>query len=222
MNLNERFKKFADNKYESIDDVKDIIFTGKKVDYLAFDRSWILEVKFLETDRQIVLNDFINDLADKDPDFPIFFGTVNIEQLIKNHKNPDLIRNVLCDRASRNLKDIFRKADKKLAETKRVINKDECVGVLVILNERDDFHDQDFVYQEISRLLHKKDELGDLERKNIQAVWYIQEYQKNNKKNAFSNFFMGPTANIDSVKSLGSFLHMDWISFNGYAFIPSD
>ena len=30
MNLNERFKKFADNKYESIDDVKDIIFTGKK------------------------------------------------------------------------------------------------------------------------------------------------------------------------------------------------
>ena len=80
MNLNERFKKFADNKYESIDDVKDIIFTGKKVDYLAFDRSWILEVKFLEPDRQIVLNDFINDLADKDPDLPIFFGTVNVEQ----------------------------------------------------------------------------------------------------------------------------------------------
>ena len=222
MNLNERFKKFADNKYESIDDAKDIIFTGKKADYLAFDRSWILEVKFLETDRQIVLNDFINDLADKDPDFPIFFGTVNVEQLIENHKNPDLIRNVLCDRASRNLKDILRKADKQLAETKKVINKDECVGVLVILNERNDFHDQDFVYQEISRLLHKKDEQGDLERKNIQAVWYIHEYQKNNKKNAFSNFLMGPTANINSVKSLGSFLYMDWISFNGYAFIPSD
>ena len=133
-----------------------------------------------------------------------------------------MIRNVLCDRASRNLKDILRKADKQLAETRKVNNKDECVGVLVILNKRNDFHDQDFVYQEISRLLHKKDELGDLERKNIQAVWYIQEYQKNNKKNAFSNFFMGPTANIDSVKSLGSFLHMDWISFNGYAFIPSD
>ena len=169
-----------------------------------------------------MLNDFINDLADKDTDFPTFLGTVNVEQLIKNHKNPDLIRNILCDQASRNLKEILRKADKQLAETKKVINKDECVGVLVILNERSDFHDQDFVYQEISRLLHKKDELGDLERKNIQAVWYIQEYQKNNKKNAFSNFFMGPTANIDSVKSLGNFLHMDWISFNGYAFISTD
>lgn len=33
---------------------------------------------------------------------------------------------------------------------------------------------------------------------------------------------MGPTANIESVKSLGNFLHMDWISYNGYAFIPSD
>ena len=95
---------------------------------------------------------------------------MNVEQLIKNHKNPDLIRNILCDQASRNLKEILRKADKQLAETKKVINKDECVGVLVILNERSDFHDQDFVYQEISRLLHKKDEQGHLERKNIQAV----------------------------------------------------
>ena len=169
-----------------------------------------------------MLNDFINDLADKDTDFLTFLGTVNVEQLIKNHKNPDLIRNILCDQASRNLKEILRKADKQLAETKKVINKDECVGVLVILNERSDFHDQDFVYQEISRLLHKKDEQGNLERKNIQAVWYIHEYQKNNKKNTFSNFLMGPTANIDSVKSLGNFLHMDWISFNGYAFISSD
>lgn len=94
-----------------------------------------------------MLNDFINDLADKDTDFLTFLGTVNVEQLIKNHKNPDLIRNILCDRASRNLKEILRKADKQLAETKKVINKDECVGVLVILNERSDFHDQDFVYQ---------------------------------------------------------------------------
>ena len=29
MNLNERFKKFADNKYESIDDVKDIFYREK-------------------------------------------------------------------------------------------------------------------------------------------------------------------------------------------------
>lgn len=29
MNLNERFKKIADNKYESIDDVKDIFLQGK-------------------------------------------------------------------------------------------------------------------------------------------------------------------------------------------------
>ena len=54
-----------------------------------------------------MLNDFINDLADKDTDFLTFLGTVNVEQLIKNHKNPDLIRNILCDRAFRNLKEIL-------------------------------------------------------------------------------------------------------------------
>ena len=113
---------------------------------------------------------------------------MNVEQLIKNHKNPDLIRNVLCDRASRNLKDILRKADKQLAETRKVINKDECVGVLVILNERSDFHDQDFVYQEISRLLHKKDEQGDLERKIYRLYGIFRNIKKIIRKMLFPIF----------------------------------
>lgn len=222
MNLNERFKKFADNEYESIDDLNDIKFSGRKADYFAFDRSWILEVKFLETDRQILLNDFINDLADKDPDFPQFFGTVHVEELIKRHKNPDLIRNILCDRASRNLKDILRIADKQLAATKKVIDNDDCVGVVVILNERNDFHDQEFIYQEVSRLLHKKNPAGEFERKNIHAVWYIHEYQQNKSKHTISNFLIRPTDEYESIRSLANFLHLDWISYNGYAFIQSD
>ena len=52
MNLNDRFKKFADSEYDSIDDIQDIKFIGRKADYFAFERSWILEVKFLEKDRQ--------------------------------------------------------------------------------------------------------------------------------------------------------------------------
>jgi len=106
MNLNDRFKKFADSEYESIDDIQDIKFIGRKADYFAFERSWILE--------------------------------------------------------------------------------------------------------------------GNIQRKHIQGVWYIHEYKENNRRKIFSSFLMGPTANIESVKSLGNFLHMDWISYNGYAFIPSD
>ena len=70
MNLNDRFKKFADSEYESIDDIQDIKFIGRKADYFAFERSWILEVKFLEKDRQSTINDFTNDQVDKDQDFP--------------------------------------------------------------------------------------------------------------------------------------------------------
>ena len=222
MNLNDRFKKFADSEYESIDDIQDIKFIVRKADYFAFERSWILEVKFLEKDRQSTINDFTNDQVDKDQDFPEFFGTVHIEELIQKHKDPNFIRNKLCDYASRNLRSLLSSADKQISETKKAIGKDDCTGILVLLNERNDFHDQDFIYQEISRLLHRKDEQGNIQRKHIQGVWYIHEYKENNKRNVFSSFLMGPTANIESVKSLGNFLHMDWISYNGYAFIPSD
>ncbi|WP_407304098.1 hypothetical protein [Acinetobacter sp.] len=116
------------------------------------------------------------------------------------------------------MRSILSSADKQIAETKKTIGKDDCTGILVLLN---DFHDQDFIYQEIGRLLHKKIENDKFEKENIQGVWYIHEYQENNRK-AFSNFLIDPTANFDSVKSLGNFLHMDWISYNGYAFIPSD
>ncbi|MCK7608957.1 hypothetical protein M0D70_06455 [Acinetobacter portensis] len=218
MDLNEKFKHFADEEYESIDTVKDSIFHGKKADYFAFDRSWILEVKFLETDRRIQLNDFINDLADNDPDLPVFFGTVSVERLIEKHKNPILIRNILCNRFARNLEALLRKADKQILETKNVIDGHNTIGVVVILNERNDFHDQKFIYQEISRLLHKVDEKGAFERENIQAVWYIHEYKENNKKQCFSTFLIGPTANFDSVKSLADLLNMDWINYNGYTF----
>ncbi|OAL82284.1 hypothetical protein [Acinetobacter sp. SFA] len=65
MNLNERFKKFADLEYESIDDAYNIQFKGQKADYFTFDRSWILEVKFLETDRSPNINDYINKQVDR-------------------------------------------------------------------------------------------------------------------------------------------------------------
>ncbi|WP_074383776.1 hypothetical protein [Acinetobacter pseudolwoffii] len=118
MNLNDRFKKFADSEYESIDDIQDIKFIGRKADYFAFERSWILEVKFLEKDRQSTINDFTNDQVDKDQDFPEFFGTVHIEELIQKHKDPNFIRNKLCDYASRNLRSLLSSADKQISETR--------------------------------------------------------------------------------------------------------
>ncbi|RKG53227.1 hypothetical protein D7V64_07190 [Acinetobacter cumulans] len=222
MNLNEKFKKFADQEYESIDDIIDLKFFGKKADYFIFDRSWILEVKFLETERQNSINNYINQLADHDPDFPNFYGKVHVEDLINKHKNPSVIRNQLCDYASRNLKEILRKADKQILATKNVVGNNNCIGILVILNERNDFYDQDFILQEISLLLHRKDEVEGYHRKNVQAIWYIHEYTVEQKKYAFSSFFIGPTANYDSIQSLTTILNLDWISFNGYAFIPSD
>ncbi|WP_455602857.1 hypothetical protein [Acinetobacter pecorum] len=222
MNLNERFKKFADLEYESIDDAYDIQFKGQKADYFTFDRSWILEVKFLETDRSPNINDYINKQVDIDPDFPKFYGTVHIEELIQKHKNTDFIRNQLFNYAARNLKAICSKADKQIAETKNALKNPLCIGILVVLNERNDFHDQNFIYQEISRLLHKKNPEGDFERKNIHAVWYIHEYQNNKSKYAISDFLIRPTDEYESIRSLANLLHLDWISYNGYAFIPSD
>ena len=156
-------------------------FEGQKADYFAFDRNWILEVKSLETDRDVKDNERINAYADNYPSFPEFYGTIHIEELIRQYGDLQGFRNEICGYGAGNLKDIYSKADKQIYQTKKSLNNYDCVGILVLLNERVGVYDNEFIFQELDRLLEKKKN-GKLEKNNIQAIWFINEYEENDKK----------------------------------------
>jgi len=64
------------------------------------------------------------------------------------------------------------------------LNNYDCVGILILLNERVGIYDNEFIFQELDRLLEKKKN-GKLEKNNIQAIWFINEYEENGKKTDF-------------------------------------
>ena len=65
-------------------------------------------------------------------------------------------RNEICGYGAGNLKDIYSKADKQIYQTKKSLNNYDCVGILVLLNERVGVYDNEFIFQELDRLLEKK------------------------------------------------------------------
>jgi hypothetical protein len=83
------------------------------------------------------------------------------------------------------------------------------------LNEGVQLYDEDFVYQEVSRILHKQRN-GKFERSFVETVWFINEYRAMEKK-VSANFFIGPSVRNDHAGVILDMLAVDWAAHNGYA-----
>lgn len=218
MTLEEKFKAFVLSKKgsECIDDLPSGTMMHRRADYLLYDRGIIAEVKYLIDDRGKLINDRLNELANSDPNFPQFFGTVHVEEVIRRHPEGKKFRNWLCNYAARNLDALLRSANHQINETRISLKLERSVGLLILLNEKVQLYDEDFVYQEASRLLHKKNSKGEYERSHIDAVWFINEIDAK-KRNVSSSFFVGPSARNDQINTLLNMLHIRWAAHNNYA-----
>lgn len=217
MDLKARFRRFAlsMSDAECIDSIDHTSFTAQKADYFFFRRSIVAEVKVLTEDRGKTINEKLNELANSDPTFPQFFGEVHVEEIIQAHRNSDSFRRWICDYAARRLSELVRSADHQIHDTKRALQLPSSAGVLILLNEGIQLYDDDFVYQEVSRLLNRK-RGGAYERNNIHAVWYINEYRAEERR-VSSSAFIGPSAINNHLSDLLNMLHLHWASENGYA-----
>lgn len=217
MNLDEKFKNFVLSRKsnESIDALPNSHFKGQKADYLLDERTIIAEVKYLTEDRGVTLNDRLNEKANSDPTFPQFFGSVPVEEIINKHKDSDNFRRWVCDYTARTLDQIIRNANHQIRDTKEALGLSNSMGLLVLLNEGVQLYDEDFVYQEVSRILHKQRN-GIFERNFVEAVWFINEYRALEKK-VSANFFIGPSVRNDHASVILDMLAVDWAAHNGYA-----
>lgn len=218
MTLEQKFDSFITSlrHAEKIDGLPNASFSGEKADYLIYERGMILEVKFLTEDRGRTISEKLSELADTDPDFPQFFGTVHVEEIIRRHRNSDAFRNWICNFAARTLDSLIRKADSQIAATQRALSLERSTGILVLLNEGIQLYDDDFIRQEVSRLLNRR--RGDrLERPHVEAVWFINEYLTAQTNQGSSFAFIGPSARNDNLENFFNMLHVSWCARNGYA-----
>lgn len=221
MNLEDKFRKFIlESEHGKCLDNDEDTFKGKRADYLVLDDYFIFEVKTLLEDRALIINEKLNDLADSDPNFPQFFGTVHIEEIIKKHKTPDSFRQWIVNYAARNIDSLIRKSNKQIAETQKSLGLENSVGVLVLLNQGIQLYDNDFIYQEVSRILHKRKN-NRYERQYVEIVWLINETNSKNK-DVTSLFIIGPSNRNPEVDSFLKMFQMSWASFNNYVILMSD
>lgn len=218
MTLDQRFDQFVSSMWhgERIDVLPNSLFPNGKADYLLYERGVIAEAKYLTEDRGRTVSEKLNELADSDPNFPQIFGNVHVEDVIKLHRDSDRFRSWICNYAARTLDALIRKSNGQIGDTKLALGRERSTGVLVLLNEGVQLYDDDFVHQEVSRLLAKK-VAGAYERPNVEAVWYINEYQTGVTKRASSSAFIGPAARNDQLFTLLDMLQIAWSTHNGYA-----
>ncbi len=215
--LETKFNDFilSRNSNESIDDLESNLFPKKKADYLVYSRSLVFEVKHLISDRGETINKKFSELAESDPDFPIFFGTIPAEELIQAHKRSDEFRKWSFDYAGRNIRDVLKSANTQIKDTQTALDIPRSTGVLVLLNDSVKLYDCDFVHNTVSRLLNKKRPDGSYEREHVEIVWFINEIDSS-KNYTQSVLSVGPTLRNKSALTAFEMLNTQWSAFNGY------
>ena len=215
--LEEKFHNFilSRSSNESVDDLPNSLFQKKKADYHIYDRSLILEVKNLTSDRGQILSDKLNELSREDPNFPQFFGTVPIETIIDAHENSEKFRQWCFDFAGRTVRDIIKTANTQINHTKEALEIPRSTGVLVLLNDSIPLYDDEFITAIVSKHLNQKASSVGYKREDIEAVLFINELGSS-KKHVSTVIIHTPYLRNNNALTALDMLLTSWSSFNGY------
>lgn len=183
--LTEEFCFFLGNlpTSESIDDL--VMPVGhensRKADYFLNNRSVILEVKSLKTDPSHKVEETLDDHRERE-DFPIVFGEVDINDVLKHLPDGEVIGAKIIEKVTRSVEGGFRSADKQIRSTREAFNQHNALGVLVYINESIDILDPKLMHSKIGGLMGRQSESGKYRYEHIQQVWIISEthYQQYN------------------------------------------
>lgn len=197
----------------------------KKADFLLDNRRTIVELKSLQIDPEYKVHKELEKHRNRN-DFPLFYGEMEISQVLKHLPNGDNIYENLFYKFSRSIKNSFRKANKQIESTKSQFNCKDASGLLVFLNQEIDILSPEVISHRISQLLTKKDSHSQYQYRHITSVWIIIENYviKNNSRTQLipSIILDGPNAEKYSyLPDLYNRLQANWASFNKMPFFTS-
>lgn len=108
---------------------------AKIADYLFFHRQAVVELKTLKIDPKDKILDGAKSLMESE-DFPLIFGSYDLETALKNTPGGQERLNELFSSATRMVEGVLRNAKKQIASSKRLLSLDpETPGIALILND---------------------------------------------------------------------------------------
>jgi hypothetical protein len=178
MSLKARFEQFMSvfPGAENIDALmRDCDLPGRKsADYLAFNRSCIIEQKSLDSDPAHKVQSFVNELFRKRT--IIGCGQNSLGRIIETQPDAEQLKAELYGRAVRVVDDNIADADKQIRDTKKTFLNPEAVGLVILLNEAAQLISPDFVLFRAFEVLRRRLTLGgDLRYPHVEGVILISE-----------------------------------------------
>jgi len=155
---------------EAIDDLQLDTRGGQRADYLWRSRSVIVELKVLQGDPQHKINNTFETLRKRD-EFPVILGQAAAHKVLAHLPDGKEQLRRLRQKIMRSVEAAFRDAKGQIANTKRLLELDDALGVLVLLNPDVESLDPIDVGKEISRLMQQRQ----ADTWAVDAVWMLSE-----------------------------------------------
>ncbi len=180
LSLKERFERFMSlNDFtESIDALTaaDQVPGRKKADYLACNRTVIIEQKSIDHDVDAQIRTFLGDLSRQHGPLDCEHVTLaGIIDAVAQLPSGNLFRRRLLTILTKRIDDYLAEADKQTRDTRLTFSIPDAVGVVVVLNEHAPLIEPDYFTSKAWNMLRKEVVPGRLRYPHNQVVLLISE-----------------------------------------------
>lgn len=220
--LESRFLRFLATLQdaESLDELLgDPKFDGqRRADYLLFGRRVILELKSLETDTSHKVESEMDKHRDRE-DFPLFYGTVDLQAVLKHLPDGKEINDRIFYKTTRSIEDAVRSAEEQVENTAKLLDLPDSAGLLVLLNQDLTGFTPEVIAHRVATLIRRNAQDG-TPRSPLAFAWLILESHVLSEGPAEQNLPMiaieGPRSQyMPWFKELLTYLEFAWAQFNG-------
>jgi hypothetical protein len=115
----------------------------------------VVELKTLKVDPSPKIEATLSQHRDR-TDFPIFYGQVELSEILQHLPDGDQINQRIYRNISRSIEDAVRSAETQISDTEEIFNLSKAVGLLVLLNENIDVLNPHAVVYRVSELLTRQ------------------------------------------------------------------
>lgn len=199
---------------------------SEKADFLFDDRRIICEVKSLKADMGNKVEKILEP-HQRRPEWPIIFGSVGIDEVLKRLPDGELINRQIYDAVTTSIKELVRKANRQIRKTKDVFGLHAAGGLLVLLNDYVEILTPDIIAYKVSELYGKKTPERSLQFPEVNFTWVINEAhftQLTHKLQGLPSLVL-PNGGVPDAADVSGYvdsLHPRWAEYNNVPLIKMD